>query len=325
MSLRSQRALLALLLALGGVLPALPAGADSLAALRTRRAALQAQVGALGAEQEAAFEQLQLVQDRLADLRRQVAHNQADLAALERRRGELEAQIAEARRQAGLDRRALGDVVRQQYKAREQLNPVQVLFSSGTLSEAVNRIVAARYLSDRAHDLIVELRGVEASLANETDDLVQHQEEVEQLQGELAGRRASLQSVAADYQSRIDGLNSSSADLLAQVKRLDAQIAAATSPPAGGSGYSKEQVKQIIRDAAARWGVDSDRLVRVAGCESGWNPRAYDPGSGASGLFQFMPGTFYGNGGHDIWDPYDQSDIAAKMFSQGRGSAWSCQ
>jgi hypothetical protein len=38
-----------------------------------------------------------------------------------------------------------------------------------------------------------------------------------------------------------------------------------------------------------------------------------------------MPGTFYGNGGKDIWDPVDQSNIAAKMFSQGKANAWSCR
>jgi hypothetical protein len=38
-----------------------------------------------------------------------------------------------------------------------------------------------------------------------------------------------------------------------------------------------------------------------------------------------MPGTFYGNGGHNIWDPTDQSDVAAKMFARGDSGAWSCQ
>lgn len=88
--------------------------------------------------------------------------------------------------------------------------------------------------------------------------------------------------------------------------------------PVGGS------IVAIIRAAAARYGVDGDRLVRVAMCESGLNPNAVNR-SGASGLFQFKPATFYGHGGHNIWDAADQSDVAARMFAQGLASQWTCR
>jgi soluble lytic murein transglycosylase-like protein len=87
---------------------------------------------------------------------------------------------------------------------------------------------------------------------------------------------------------------------------------------------SRAEIAQIIRDAAARYGVDPERLLRVAMCESGLNPYAHNP-SGASGLFQFKPATFYGNGGRDLWDPVDQSDVAARMFARGQASQWVCQ
>jgi hypothetical protein len=87
---------------------------------------------------------------------------------------------------------------------------------------------------------------------------------------------------------------------------------------------SRAQIAQIIRDAAARHGVDGDRMLRVAMCESGLNPNAQNR-SGATGLFQFKPATFYGHGGHNIWDPADQAEIAARMFAQGYASAWTCR
>ncbi|MFN2462582.1 MAG: transglycosylase SLT domain-containing protein [Candidatus Dormibacteria bacterium] len=83
-------------------------------------------------------------------------------------------------------------------------------------------------------------------------------------------------------------------------------------------------IADIIRGAAARYGVDPNQLLRVAICESGLNPNAYNP-SGASGLFQFKPATFYGHGGHNIWDPADQADVAARMFSQGQAGQWTCR
>jgi soluble lytic murein transglycosylase-like protein len=87
---------------------------------------------------------------------------------------------------------------------------------------------------------------------------------------------------------------------------------------------SKAQIAAIIRAAAARYGVDGDRLLRVAMCESGLNPNARNA-SGAEGLFQFKPATFYGHGGHNIWDPADQSDVAARMFAQGLSGQWTCK
>ena len=89
--------------------------------------------------------------------------------------------------------------------------------------------------------------------------------------------------------------------------------------------YATGPVADIIRAAAARHGVDPNTLLRVAMCESGLNPNSYNARSGASGLFQFKPATYAAHGGHNIWDPVEQADIAAKMFSQGLASAWTCK
>ncbi|MEA2645535.1 MAG: trimeric autotransporter adhesin, partial [Chloroflexota bacterium] len=84
-------------------------------------------------------------------------------------------------------------------------------------------------------------------------------------------------------------------------------------------------IPDIIRAAAAKWGANPDQLLRVANCESHFNPRAYNSSSGASGLFQFKPSTYAAHGGTNIWDPVEQSDIAAKMFSQGLARQWGCK
>jgi peptidoglycan hydrolase CwlO-like protein len=301
------------------------ATADSnLGTLIQQRAALQAQVGQLGAHEADALQKLIDVQDRLANLRGQVARNLLDLAALQARRTELEARIAAARTHISAQQHVLGLLARQQYKSRAQTSADQVLFGSSNFNDALNRIVAARAVSDREHALLIELRAVESSLVSETDDLTRREAETHRLQGELATRYTSLQSAAADYHARINALNASSSDLLSQINSLNTQILALTRPPTGSYSQSQQEIIAIIRTAAARYNQDGDRLVRVATCESGINPRAQSS-SGASGLFQFMPGTFYGNGGHDIWDPTDQSNIAARMFSQGRSGDWSCQ
>jgi len=84
-------------------------------------------------------------------------------------------------------------------------------------------------------------------------------------------------------------------------------------------------IEQIILLASERYGVPYGRLLSVAECESSLNPLAVNRSSGASGLFQFMPATFYGHGGTDLWSPTQQANIAAKMFSIGESSEWVCK
>ena len=82
-------------------------------------------------------------------------------------------------------------------------------------------------------------------------------------------------------------------------------------------------VESIIRAAAARHGVSGDWMVRIARCESGLNPHAVNP-NGHYGLFQFSRSTFSSHGGTDIWDAGQQSEITARMLSQGQAGQWSC-
>jgi soluble lytic murein transglycosylase-like protein len=50
-------------------------------------------------------------------------------------------------------------------------------------------------------------------------------------------------------------------------------------------------VPTLIVDAAARWGLSSERMLRVAWCESRWDPAARS-GGGHAGVFQFAPQTW---------------------------------
>lgn len=315
------------MLALSAAALAAPATADSnLSALIAQRAALQAQVGQLGSDQASAVEKLQQLQDRLPGVRRQVSRIQAQMDELQARQGVLSARIAETQHTITAQRLTLGNFARQQYKTRNNMAPDQVLFGSSNFSQVVNRVIDARAVSDRAYALVGSLRAAETALGNQKVQLSQQQVALKQTRIGLAGQRSALLAAAGEYQSQIASLNASSSLLLGRITALNKQIAAASvvTRPAGSYSLSQQQVIAIIRAAAAKYNQDGDRLVRVANCESSLNPRAFDAASGASGLFQFMPATFYGNGGHDIWDATDQSNIAAKMFSQGSSGAWSC-
>jgi hypothetical protein len=85
-----------------------------------------------------------------------------------------------------------------------------------------------------------------------------------------------------------------------------------------------------IRANCAIHGCNSTQVIRVMYCESGGRSNARNA-SGASGLFQFMPRTFYANAkrvglqGANIWNPTHQIQIATWMFANGQAWQWVCK
>ncbi len=89
--------------------------------------------------------------------------------------------------------------------------------------------------------------------------------------------------------------------------------------------YSDSYVASVIRGI---FGSSSDQALRVAQCESGLNPGAYNP-SGAMGLFQIMPGTWAGTSqrGASPYDPIANARAAHDIFVRDGNSwrEWTCQ
>jgi Transglycosylase SLT domain len=84
-----------------------------------------------------------------------------------------------------------------------------------------------------------------------------------------------------------------------------------------------------IHWAAARWGASDPALVAVAQCESGLNPQAYNAGGGFSGLFQFLPATYWAYARlagetRSYWSASGSADVAAWMFAHGLAHQWGC-
>ncbi|MGH7721568.1 MAG: transglycosylase SLT domain-containing protein [Candidatus Dormibacteria bacterium] len=110
----------------------------------------------------------------------------------------------------------------------------------------------------------------------------------------------------------------------AAVRRPAARPRVAAPPVAAGPPANPNSVVGIIEAAAARWGVSGSWMVKIARCESGLRTNAYNPSGPYIGLFQFLRSTFTHNGGTNIYDAADQSNIAAKMLAHGQAHQWSC-
>ena len=85
----------------------------------------------------------------------------------------------------------------------------------------------------------------------------------------------------------------------------------------------------LISVASSAFGQSPHVLIRKAGCETGgtFSPYAYNEGSGASGVFQFLRGTWRSTplAAHSPFDPFASALAAAWMHARGRGGEWACR
>jgi hypothetical protein len=98
--------------------------------------------------------------------------------------------------------------------------------------------------------------------------------------------------------------------------------------PASIPSYAPGTVQDIIVKAFTPYGATAVAWgLRVARCESGYNPRAYNPVGPYYGVFQFLMSTFKATpyGDQDIYDPVANVNAAAWKYSRGGAGAWGCK
>jgi hypothetical protein len=90
----------------------------------------------------------------------------------------------------------------------------------------------------------------------------------------------------------------------------------------------EKTVRPMIRALARRYRVDAGTALRVAACESGFNPRAYSyPYAGIfqqSLLYWARRARHYGHPGASPFDPYANIDVSLKMARASGWGHWGC-
>jgi len=158
----------------------------------------------------------------------------------------------------------------------------------------------------------------------ESQTKAQHNAEIQNLKRIIEQKDKELQSKAAE-KARLAAIEASKTPVVTKVVQSIVPTAQAATGDVQGS---------IVKWANA-YGVDPNWLLRVAKCESGFNPLAqnkgyYAGGGNPSGLFQFLPQTFSANAARagivgDIWNADDSAHVAAYMFSIGQSGQWACK
>jgi regulator of protease activity HflC (stomatin/prohibitin superfamily) len=126
---------------------------------------------------------------------------------------------------------------------------------------------------------------------------------------------AELKQGLADYQAQQDAL----AAAQAKAAVISARSNHAPPPP---------YIAKIINDAFGPLGPAAVQwAINVAYCESRYHPNSVNSDSGASGLFQFMPGTWGGTpwAGQSPFDPVANAQAAAWLYSRYGPGRWTCQ
>jgi len=85
----------------------------------------------------------------------------------------------------------------------------------------------------------------------------------------------------------------------------------------------------VTGEIQAVFGPYASQALHVAACESGYNPNAYNAGSGASGVFQFLPSTWAGTSfaGYSPFNASANIQAAHQVFVRDGYSwrEWVCQ
>lgn len=97
----------------------------------------------------------------------------------------------------------------------------------------------------------------------------------------------------------------------------------------GQVGDDTERVRLLIVQKSTEYGVDAERALRIAKCESNFNPNAINKSSGASGVFQYLPSTWAntpeGKEGKSPFDAEANIRAAIRHMAVHGYNAWVCK
>jgi hypothetical protein len=250
-----------------------------------------------------------VVKQHLADASVSITKLEAQIATLQ-------TSIVQTQQRSDREREQLRVLARVIYAQPSGDNLIMTVVTASSVADAFTRVGDLTAAAEQASRTRVALNRDLASLSSQKaqmDSDRQHQVEVRnQLQGEF-DRLVEMEAQRLQQQALQQGL----------VQTAPAPAAPPAAPVAAGGS-----IQQIILDAFAPLGAGAQQwALRVAKCESGYNPNAVNRGSGASGLFQFMPATWASmpQGRQSVFNAVANAQAAAVLYARSGPNQWSCK
>ncbi len=237
----------------------------------------------------------------LQSIQQQLASASQQITKLNQQIGDLERSLADTQRRIDQERAEVKMLARVLYAQPDSL--LAMVFESSSLSDALIRVADLTSAGDRA---AAAKRQLDQDLAN----LSQQQAE---LQSELQ-QQVQLQKKLQSEYGRLVALS---------------QPSPAVSPmmPSTPVPVASSAIQQIILQAFAPLGAAAQQwALRVAKCESGYNPYAVNRATGAAGLFQFLPSTWAATPEHNQspFDPVANANAAEWLYARDGPGQWQC-
>lgn len=243
--------------------------------------------------------QIRLSAQDQAKLQAELATADAQIEAVNKSARRLDQEIASTTSELSTGRKELKVLARAIYVQPDSV--VLALAESRNLGDFLTQIGDLAVAGTKAKTLVVRLEADSRRLQEDRRQVSQAQAQLVKLRQTVLGDLAAIRA---------------------------AQQQAAALQPAYSPALPTGAIPSIIRSAFSRLGGSAvNWALKVAFCESGYNPNAVNPYSGTEGLFQFMPSTWRGTpwGSDSPFNATDNALAAAWLYQRDGSSPWQCK
>ncbi|WP_050763515.1 transglycosylase SLT domain-containing protein [Roseibium sp. TrichSKD4] len=139
--------------------------------------------------------------------------------------------------------------------------------------------------------------------------------------GSMSGRLRALADKAAIREAEQAGLSAAQRGSVSYLQARSVEQDAPTAKkgrPSRAQVNAPSEIRNTIVQAAKKYGLGPNALLKVAQLESSFNPQAKNPNSSAGGLFQFIDGTAKDYGLKNRYDPVEAADAGARLMRDNR-------
>jgi peptidoglycan hydrolase CwlO-like protein len=322
---RSAAALLAAGLAalsLGVAATASAGSPGDLAKARAQLAALTSRIHDAEAQRDALKTQISDLLARIDANRRALEREQPQIETIRSTVTDVTGQVAA--NQAALDARAAA------LYEQGPASGLALILNATSFSDFADRLQYVGTVSRSDSDLIASLSAQKAQLEARGTALSASIAALQTTKTSLNQQAAALTAALAQQLATIKTLNQEQVAAQALVDELTPSPTPSPkptpSPTPPPSGLTVQEL--VAQDFAPQGQTVVTQAMCVARLESGFNPDAYNPASGASGVFQFIPSTWSalspaaGWGGASVFDADANVGVAAWTVDQYGWSNW---
>ncbi len=299
-------------------------GSGDLAKARAQLAAVTAQIHGAEAQRDSLKAQISDLLARIDANRRALEREQPQVEAIRSTVTDVTGRVAV--NQAALDARAVA------LYEQGPAGGLALLLDATSFADFADRLQYVGTVSRSDSDLIAALTTQKAQLEARGTVLSASIAALQTTKASLNQEAASLSAALAQQLATISQLNDEQAAAQALVSELTPIPSPSPSPspsPTPTPPPSGASVQELIASYFGPLGQGVvDQAMCVARLESGFNPDAYNPISGASGVFQFIPSTWTpvsqaaGWGGASVFDGEANVAVAAWAVGQYGWSMW---